>query len=164
MCWVFLRFDCHDFRQERDERVSDLVRGEPGSVYSEKIVFNGEEVGKALRKVNSNKAAGPDNVTPKVLKGYADQLYEILCYIFNLSLAQCVVPSSWKMSCIVPGRKRKVVTEMNDLRPVALTSCMMETFERVVLYTYSHRLLILWTLFSLPTRGTGAWMTQYYTL
>ena len=34
--------------------MSDLVRGEPGSVYSEKIVVNGEEVRKALRKVNSN--------------------------------------------------------------------------------------------------------------
>ena len=37
------------------------------------------------------------------------------------------------MSCTVPVRKRKVVTGMNDLRPVALTSCVMKTFEGVVL-------------------------------
>ena len=37
------------------------------------------------------------------------------------------------MSCIVPIRKRKVVTGMNGLRPVALTSCVMKAFERVVL-------------------------------
>ena len=113
--------------------MTDLVRGGCGSVNSEMIVVNGEEVRKALRKVNPNKAAGPDNVTPKVLKGCADQLHGILCYIFNLSLTQCVVSSSWKMPCIVPVRKRKVVTGMNDLRPVALTSCVMKAFDRVAL-------------------------------
>ena len=34
---------------------------------------------------------------------------------------------------LVTVRKRKVVMGMNDLQPVALTSCMMKTFERVVL-------------------------------
>ena len=34
---------------------------------------------------------------------------------------------------IVPVEKRKLVTGMNDLRPVALTSCVMKVFEKVVL-------------------------------
>ena len=74
-----------------------------------------EEVRRALRKVNPNKAAGPDNVTPRVLKGCAVQLTSILSYMFNFSLMLCDVPSPWKMSCIVPVLKKKVVTEMNDL-------------------------------------------------
>ena len=40
----------------------------------------------------------------------------------------------WKTSCIVPvPEKKQPVKVMNDLRPVALTSCVMKVVERVVL-------------------------------
>ena len=44
------------------------------------------------------------------------------------------VPSTWKTACIVPVRpKRLVISSMNDLRPVALTSAVMKVCERAVL-------------------------------
>ena len=63
-----------------------------------------------------------------------EQLYGILCHIFNFSPSHCTVPMIWKTSCIVPVPKKQPVKVMNDLRPVTLTSCfMMKVFGRVVL-------------------------------
>ena len=42
--------------------------------------------------------AGPDGISPKVLRMCSSQLCEILCTIFNLSLLCGVVPDIWKSS------------------------------------------------------------------
>ena len=43
------------------------------------------------------------------------------------------VPTTWKTACVVPIPKRPVISSMNDLRPVALTSAVMKVCERAVL-------------------------------
>ena len=44
------------------------------------------------------------------------------------------------MCCIIPVQKKRIVTEMKDLRPVALTSCAMKVFEKVVLAHFQTQL------------------------
>ena len=80
-----------------------------------------------------NKASGPDNFTHCVLNLCADQLARILSVIFNLCFQHDLAPMSWKTSHIVPVPKKAVISSMNDLRPVALTSAVMQVCERVVL-------------------------------
>ena len=50
-----------------------------------------------------------------------------------MSLLQNIIPSSWKTSEIIPVPKKTNICEMNDLRPVALTSIIMKCLERIVL-------------------------------
>ena len=57
----------------------------------------------------------------------------IFGHIFNLSLKQRKVPEKWKTSCIVPSPKKPNVSVMNDLRPIALTCCIMKVFERCII-------------------------------
>ena len=83
--------------------------------------------------MNPNKAAGPDNTAPRVLKACADQLAYICCIIFNACFSTNTVLTTWKTACIVPIPKRSVFLSMNDLRPVALTSAVMKVCKRVVL-------------------------------
>ncbi|KAI3356004.1 hypothetical protein L3Q82_017277 [Scortum barcoo] len=52
--------------------------------------------------------------------------------IFNRSLELCEVPSCFKCSTTIPIPK-KPITGLNDYRPVALTSVVMKSFERLVL-------------------------------
>ena len=52
--------------------------------------------------------------------------------IFLISISHCTIPMIWKTYCIVPVPKKQPVKVMNDLRPVAFTSCVMKMFERVV--------------------------------
>ena len=53
--------------------------------------------------------------------------------IFNLSISQSVVPTFFKMS-IVPVLTKSKVTELNDYCPVAITSVIMQCFQRLESY------------------------------
>ena len=83
--------------------------------------------------MNPNTATGPDNIAPRVLKACAEHLVYIFCIVFNACFSTNTVPTTWKTACIVPIPKRPVISSMNDLNPVALTSAVMKVCERVVL-------------------------------
>ena len=63
----------------------------------------------------------------------ADQLSPVFSDIFNTSLETCHVPACFKTSTIIPVPKKTRITGLNDYRPVALTSVVMKSFERLVL-------------------------------
>ncbi|KAL0150925.1 hypothetical protein M9458_053844, partial [Cirrhinus mrigala] len=92
-----------------------------------------DEVCQVFRKNKRRKAPGPDGVTPACLKICADQLAPIFSQIFNRSLELCEVPSCFKRSTIIPVPKKTKITGLNDYRPVALTSVVMKSFEKLVL-------------------------------
>ena len=90
------------------------------------------EMRRTLKAVNPRKAAGPDSFPGRVLKEYADQLAGVFTRIFKQSLSQSTVPPCMKSSTIVPLPKKTNVTSLNDYRPVALTSVVMQCFEKLV--------------------------------
>uniref|UniRef100_A0A1A8PUX4 Reverse transcriptase domain-containing protein n=1 Tax=Nothobranchius rachovii TaxID=451742 RepID=A0A1A8PUX4_9TELE len=92
-----------------------------------------EDVCNIFRRQNVRKAPGPDGVTPSCLRTCAVQLAPVFTTIFNRSLELCEVPSCFKSSTIIPVPKKSSPTELNDYRPVALTSVVMKSFERLVL-------------------------------
>ncbi|KAL0152343.1 hypothetical protein M9458_052066 [Cirrhinus mrigala] len=92
-----------------------------------------DEVRQVFRKNKRRKAPGTDGVTPACLKTCADQLAPILSQIFNRSLELCEVPSCFKRSTIIPVPKKPKITGLNDYGPVALTSVVMKSFEKLVL-------------------------------
>ncbi|KAI4899972.1 hypothetical protein NFI96_015155 [Prochilodus magdalenae] len=92
-----------------------------------------DQVRRQLQRLHMNKALGPDGVPPRVLKACATQLCGVLQHVFNMSLCLQRVPVMWKMSCIVPVPKTPRPSDIKDYRPVALTSHIMKTMERLVL-------------------------------
>ncbi|KAL0148770.1 hypothetical protein M9458_055948 [Cirrhinus mrigala] len=82
---------------------------------------------------SQRKVKGPDGVSPACLKACAIQLSSIFTLIFNRSLELCIVPSCFKCSTIIPVPKKPKTTGLDDYRPVALTSVVMKSFERLVL-------------------------------
>ena len=121
------RFDRHEFSKCADH----VKRNAFGN--NSHFVCTNEQTRKEFNRLSPSKAAGPDGISPKVLKMCSSQLCEIFCTIFNLSFQSGVVPDIWKTSCIVPVPKNNKVGSMNDLRPVALTSVAFKTCERIVL-------------------------------
>ncbi|XP_072556770.1 uncharacterized protein [Paramormyrops kingsleyae] len=91
------------------------------------------EVSRLFQKQKTKKAPGPNGVSPSCLKTCADQLAPIFTRIFNRFLELCVVPSCFKRSTIITVPKKPTITGLNDYRPVALTSVVMKSFERLVL-------------------------------
>ncbi|KAI3370887.1 hypothetical protein L3Q82_007398 [Scortum barcoo] len=104
----------------------------PTSTQSSPLITT-DQVRGQLRKLRPRKAAGPDKVCPRLLKTCAAELGEPLQRIFNLSLQIGRVPTLWKTSRIIPVPKKNRPSELNDFRPVALTSHLMKTLERLFL-------------------------------
>ncbi|KAK3542863.1 hypothetical protein QTP70_006127 [Hemibagrus guttatus] len=102
-----------DEENEREKRVEGV-----NSVEQEIDKIGKDEVGKALKRMKSGKAVGPDDIPVE---------------IFNRSLELCEVPACFKHSTIIPIPKKPKITGLNDYRPVALTSVVMKSFERLVL-------------------------------
>ena len=98
----------------------------------ENVVIEEWEVKSVFTRVKARKACGPDGVKPRVLKVCASQLSFIFSYIMNWTLCQHNIPSIWKTSEILPIPKRPI-KELNDYRPVALTSVVMKCLEKLVL-------------------------------
>jgi len=76
-------------------------------------------------RVNPRRAAGHDGISGRVLKTCVNQLAPVFITIFNLCLAESVVPACFKWSTASPAC-------LNDYRPVALTSVVMKCFERLL--------------------------------
>uniref|UniRef100_A0A4W4EES8 Reverse transcriptase domain-containing protein n=1 Tax=Electrophorus electricus TaxID=8005 RepID=A0A4W4EES8_ELEEL len=96
------------------------------------LIITESDVRRVFKRVNTRKAMGPDGICGRVLKACADQLAPVFTDIFNLSLTLGIVPSSFKQSTIVPVPKKPRPSDLNDYRPVALTSVVMKCFEKLV--------------------------------
>ncbi|KAI3351323.1 hypothetical protein L3Q82_005869 [Scortum barcoo] len=64
-----------------------------------------DQVRTQLKKIKARKATGPDGISSRLLRDCADQLCQVVSYIFNLSLSLERVPVLWKTSCVVPVPK-----------------------------------------------------------
>ena len=69
---------------------------------------------------------------PRLLRMCAGQLCGVFTEILNWSLRICQVPVAFKSSIVIPVPKRSPATSLNDYRPVALTSIVMKSLEKIV--------------------------------
>ena len=122
------RFNIHNFKEATSALLHDIE-----SSSETFLTLTEDEVRREFSCVNPSKAMGPDDVSPRVLKNCASQLAPIFTTIFNSSFESKKVPKIWKLSCIIPVPKKSPITCNNDLRPVALTSVVMKSVERLVL-------------------------------
>ena len=99
------------------------------------IQLTENEVFKALDGLDPSKACGPDGIPGKLLKMTANIIAPSLCYIYNLSLSQGVVPACWKLANVTPVFKKDDPTLASNYRPISLLSIISKTFERCV---YNH--------------------------
>ena len=93
------RFDCHDFSLQTAELVNILKSNHIEKPFLE---VSEEEVRKEFKRLKPSKAAGPDELSPRVIKNCAEQLTPIFTFIVNSSLALQHVPKLWKLSSIIP--------------------------------------------------------------
>ena len=61
----------------------------------------------ALRKVKTNKATGPDNISAWILRNHANILAGPLTAIFNSSLPEGIIPDTWKSGNVIPVQSTK---------------------------------------------------------
>lgn len=124
----FARFEAHNSDS------STSVRSSPEAT---DIQVTQDTVSRVFKKFNAQKAASPDGIASRALKKCYNQLSWVYNDIFNMSLSLSVVPCFFcfflKKNIIVPIATKNPVICVKDYRPVALTSVLMKSFERMVI-------------------------------
>ena len=64
------------------------------------------EVQDILLSLDTDKAIGPDHISPFLLKHGATELAPSLAHLFNYSLSYCQIPNIWKTANVVPVFKK----------------------------------------------------------
>lgn len=78
-------------------------------------------------------APGPDRITYSMLHHLSTASLEGLLGFFNLVWREGFLPSCWKIATVIPLLKPgKEASDPASYRPIALTSCLGKTFERMV--------------------------------
>ena len=96
--------------------------------------FSPTEFLAAASDLSSSTATGPDKVAYSMLKHLPRSGMDFLFHIFNLSRSSHFFPSIWKTSSIIPIYKMgKPLDSPASFRPISLTSCVSELFERIIL-------------------------------
>ena len=124
----YSRFDKFDFQDKCKQLEYDLRHND-----DDQIEVNESYVCRSFRGLNVHKASEPDKICGNVLRNCCYELAGIFTTLFNLSLRQSNIPTTWKSAEIIPVPKKPMFTDMNNLRPVALTPIIMKCFERLVL-------------------------------
>ena len=96
------------------------------------IKIGTEGVKKLLQKLNTKKAAGPDNLPNHVLKELASEIAPILKAIFEQSLQTGELPSDWRNANITPLFKKGNRNVAANYRPISLTSVCCKLMEHIV--------------------------------
>ena len=94
------------------------------------ITING--VSKQLSKLNPGKAAGPDNLSSRILKELHHEIAPMLTDIFNTSLCEGKVPDDWRNASVTPVYKKGPKTKAENYRPISLTCICCKVMEHVI--------------------------------
>jgi hypothetical protein len=131
----YCRFERTDMTDKLSSVISDLKSKEEVEDGSADVDFeiDGSTVEDLFKRLNTRKAVGPDHIGGKLLRFCSAQLSYVFGLLFSWSLRENTVPTLWKTSVICPIPKSRNPSELNDYRPVALTSIVMKCFERIVL-------------------------------
>ncbi|KAK3569006.1 hypothetical protein QTP86_021584 [Hemibagrus guttatus] len=113
---------------EREKRVEGV-----NSVEQKVDKIRKDEVRKALKRMKSGKAVGPDNIPVEVWKCLGEAAVEFLTSLFNRVLESERMPEEWRRSVLVPIFKNKGdVQSCSNYRGIKLMSHTMKLWERIV--------------------------------
>ena len=155
--WTFIKHKRSDGRQIPPLKSEGLLHSEPvekanilnnqfQNAFSKKTNISKEEfsnlckmqgtrvsgVEKLLSKLNPTKAAGPDNITPRVLQELAPFIAPILTVIFKISYESGTIPAIWKTANICPVFKKGKKIEAINYRPISLTCISCKLMEHII--------------------------------
>ncbi|KAK3524445.1 hypothetical protein QTP70_029322 [Hemibagrus guttatus] len=113
---------------EREKRVEGV-----NSVEQKVDKIRKDEVRKALKRMKSGKAVGPDDIPVEVWTCLGEAAVEFLTSLFNRVLKSERMPEEWRRSVLVPIFKNKGdVQSCSNYRGIKLMSHTMKLWERVV--------------------------------
>ena len=110
-------------------RTSDFKRP-PGNLSH--IVFSSSLVRRAIKKLKTKTAAGPDGIPPSFFINCIEELCYPLSLLFTFCFDNGILPAAWLVSYITPIFKKGNPALANNYRPIALTAIMCKLMETIM--------------------------------
>ena len=86
-----------------------------------------------LRRLNSNKAHGPDELSPQLLKLVAEELAPALTIIFQQSYDLSSTPKDWNSAIVTPIYRKDLRSDPSNNGPISLTCICCKIMEHTML-------------------------------
>ena len=99
---------------------------------SDDITITTPGIFKMLKRLKPHKAAGPDNITARIMKELAQSIAPILQMIFQRSYNTGQIPMEWKEANVVPAYKKGPKTDPANYRPISLTCITCKLMEHII--------------------------------
>ena len=96
------------------------------------IRISSDQVMKKLDRLRSDKASGPDDLSPRVLKEVKEEICEPLTIILQRSINEGKVPDDWRQANVSPIYKKEGKAQTANYRPVSLTSQVSKLCESLI--------------------------------
>ena len=114
------------------DHIIDENLAKPGVRGLDDLLFNVEDVRKAIHDLKCTSAPGPDGVPAILLKNCCDELAPAIFEIWRRSVEEGQIPPKLKIGLVTPIFKGGNKTLPKDYRPVTLTSHVIKIFEKIV--------------------------------
>jgi hypothetical protein len=90
----------------------------------------------AIRSFGPRKAPGPDGFHPMVLQQMPEEVVETLTELYKRSIQEGTVPSTWREMKVIflPKEGKDDYASPKAYRPITLSSFLLKTMERVILW------------------------------
>ena len=98
-----------------------------------KIQISTAGVASRLKKLQPNKACGPDELPPTIYRDYADELAPMLAFIFQQTYDNGTIPDDWKGALVSAIHKKGSTSSPSNYRPISLTCIACKVMEHIVL-------------------------------
>ena len=120
-----------------------------------------------LSALDPSKAYGPDGLGPRLLKELKQVIVSPLHKLFQLSIRERKVPSTWKQADVIPIYKKGDKSDPNNYRPVSLLNTTGKLMEKVVFkYLFNffrdNFIISLWQSGFMPKCSTTCQLLEIY--
>ena len=126
-------FDTYNVSTYTDEPDGDLPEFETRTMKTISTVeVSSDKVRRKILQLDDNKACGPDDINPRLLKEIVDYITIPLTTIINKSIKDSCLPLDWKNAHISPIYKKGPKDLAINYRPVSLTSIVCKIMESII--------------------------------
>ena len=106
---------------------------DPPARETEWFSFTEEDIGKAVKEMKNNKAAGIDTVTAEVLKAGGQPMIKMLHKLYKKICDEEQTPEDWAKMLLTPVHKKGDKLDPENYRAISLLSIPGKVFTRVLL-------------------------------
>jgi len=106
------------------------------TIYQEVPWITDALLSKAIHKFQKGKRAGPDGIRPEMLKHLPEEALLHLRHLYQMVIATGHTPWCWKEAQVIflPKPNKADYTDPRSFRPITLSSFVLKTLERLVLW------------------------------